>query len=109
MAAIAADPKSYSWRTTSSKAPSAKSTRAHVLQPTQSVVLPAATLEAASHRISLIYKDMVFDDGPDEESFSSLHDTSEDEVEVSVFRGVGAYYLFTIRISLTIRSQNKRR
>jgi hypothetical protein len=86
------------------------STRAHVLQPTQSVVLPAATLEAASRRISLIYKDMVFDDGPDEESFSLLHDTSEDEVEVSVFRGVGVYYFFTTGIYLLmIRLQNRRR
>lgn len=73
------------------------------------MVLPAATLEAASRRISLIYKDMVFDDGPDEESFSSLHETSEDEVEVSVFRGLGVYCLFTIRIYLlTIRLQNRR-
>lgn len=36
---------------------------------------------------------MVFDNGPDEESFSLLHSASEDEVkvEISVLRGVGAY------------------
>ncbi|KAF8971855.1 hypothetical protein BDZ97DRAFT_1150617 [Flammula alnicola] len=86
IAEIENDPKSYSWRTISSRTLSSKST--YILQPTQSLVLPRATLEAASHRISLIYKDMVFDEGPDEESFSSMLDTSENRVEVSVFRGV---------------------
>jgi hypothetical protein len=33
---------------------------------TQSVILPLATLEAASYRISLVYKNVIFDDDVDE-------------------------------------------
>ncbi|KDR85874.1 hypothetical protein GALMADRAFT_234998 [Galerina marginata CBS 339.88] len=90
-AEIHEDPSSYSWRTISSSArtvSSKSSTRA--LQPTQSVVLPRATLEAASVRISLIYKDLIFNDGPDEDSFASEVNDEEDDalpVERSIFGG----------------------
>ena len=86
---IDADPASYAWQTFSSSALSSKSL--YVPQATQSVALPLATLEEASHRISLIYKDIVF--GEDEENLSSLHDGSENEVEASVFRGIGAFWV----------------
>ncbi len=82
---IGADPASYAWQTFSSNALSSKSL--HVPQPTQPVALPLATLEAASHRISLIYKDIVFEE--DEDALSLLHDGSANEVEASVFRGIG--------------------
>ncbi|KAF8079318.1 hypothetical protein FPV67DRAFT_1776331 [Lyophyllum atratum] len=39
------------------------------ISATQLIVFPAATLEAASRRISVIYKNIIFDDGPDEEQF----------------------------------------
>jgi len=40
---------------------------------TQSKVFPLATLEAASHRISLIYKNIIFDDeGDDEEDQTGM-------------------------------------
>ncbi|GLB43724.1 hypothetical protein LshimejAT787_1402360 [Lyophyllum shimeji] len=61
------DPSSYHWQTISSK-----STEKHTLSATQSVVFPAATLEEASRRISLIYKNVIFDDGPDEEEHGGL-------------------------------------
>jgi hypothetical protein len=83
------------------------------LHPTQSVsnLLPLSTLEAASYRISLIYKDIVFGDELDEESLESLHldpeeseqyisvvnsvqnvqNTTNGPVQVSVAQGVGAF------------------
>lgn len=89
---IGADPASYAWRTFSSSALSSKSLYAP--QPTQPVALPLVTLEAASHRISLIYKDIVFEE--DEEALSSLHDGSENEVEASVFRGIGMFLVQSV-------------
>lgn len=85
------------------------------LHPTQSIsnLLPLSTLEAASYRISLIYKDVVFGDELDEESLESLHldpeeseqyisvvnsvqniqNTTNGPVQVSVVQGVGAFLL----------------
>ncbi|KDR85879.1 hypothetical protein GALMADRAFT_51515 [Galerina marginata CBS 339.88] len=60
----------------------------HGAQSPPSVVLPRATLEAASVRISLIYKDLIFNDGPDEDSFASEVNEEEDDalpVERSIF------------------------
>ncbi|KAF9471816.1 hypothetical protein BDN70DRAFT_887711, partial [Pholiota conissans] len=87
LADINADPDSYSWRTMSSS--SSRSSEARPLQRTQSMVLPATTIEAASRRISMLYEGMVFDDGPEEDSVAE-EDTSEGggEEQVSVFRGV---------------------
>lgn len=85
------------------------------LHQTQSVsnLLPLSTLEAASYRISLIYKDVVFGDELDEESLESLHldpeeseqyisggvnsfqniqNTTNGAVQVSVVQGVGAFF-----------------
>ncbi|KAF8079307.1 hypothetical protein FPV67DRAFT_109872 [Lyophyllum atratum] len=62
------DPSSYQWQTipsTSRQIAPAKRT----ISATQSIVFPAATLEAASRRISLIYKNIIFDDGPEEDQF----------------------------------------
>lgn len=95
---IDVDPSSYSWRTISSHTASSKVTSK--VQSTQSLVLPRATLEAASHRISLIYKDVVFEDEDDAmQSFAS--GDSENEVEISVFRGIGMLmpcYIFLLLI-----------
>ncbi|KIM35620.1 hypothetical protein M413DRAFT_449665, partial [Hebeloma cylindrosporum] len=73
------EPSSYSWRTISSTSTGSlksqlTSKNPIQLQPTQSVshFLPRSTLEAASYRISLIYKDVVFGDELDEESLESL-------------------------------------
>jgi hypothetical protein len=61
------------------------------LHPTQSVsnLLPLSTLEAASYRISLIYKDIVFGDELDEDSLESLHlDPEESGQYISVVNSV---------------------
>ncbi|KAG6845577.1 hypothetical protein H0H87_007256 [Tephrocybe sp. NHM501043] len=57
------DPSLYQWQTISSKQafPSKK-----ILSATQSVVLPPATLEAASRRISRIYENIIFDNEAEE-------------------------------------------
>ncbi|PPQ79373.1 hypothetical protein CVT25_002643 [Psilocybe cyanescens] len=96
LAEIKNDPTTYSWRTVSSKSVSSNPTRA--LHPTQSlIVLPLATLEEASRRISLIYKDIVFNEGPEEESFVNPGSEQGEPVpvEVSVFRGVEQTTLFS--------------
>ena len=67
------DTKSYKWHTISSSDSYSKSTPSRLgVEGTQSFIFPLATLEAASHRISLIYKNIIFDDasemeGPSEE------------------------------------------
>ena len=55
------DAKSYKWHTISSSDSHSNSTRL-VVEGSQSFIFPLATLEAASHRISLIYKNIIFDD-----------------------------------------------
>ncbi|PPQ73778.1 hypothetical protein CVT26_011512 [Gymnopilus dilepis] len=108
LADIDKDPSSYSWRTTSSKATkavSAKSSDKSVGQAelAESFILPfpPATLEAASRRISLIYKDAVFNDGPEEDSFlaedqvSVSGDQGEGEGAVSIFRNAEQTTLIT--------------
>ena len=114
------DSRSYSWRTVSSTSTGlmkSQSTSKNPVQlhPTQSIsnLLPLSTLEAASYRISLIYKDVVFGDELDEESLESLHldpeeseqyisvvnsvqniqNTTNGPVQVSVVQGVGAFLL----------------
>lgn len=114
------DPSSYSWRTissTSTGSMKSQSTSKNPIQlhPTQSTsnLLPLSTLEAASYRISLIYKDIVFGDELDEESLESLHldpeesvqyisggvnsfqniqNTTNGPIQVSVVQGVGAFF-----------------
>ena len=59
------DPNSYKWHTISSSDSYSKSTRLGVdgtQAQSQAFIFPLATLEAASHRISLIYKNIIFDD-----------------------------------------------
>ncbi|RDB24331.1 hypothetical protein Hypma_008495 [Hypsizygus marmoreus] len=58
------DPSLYHWQTISSQAQSFPVRRA--ISATQPIVFPPATLEAASRRISLLYRNIIFDDGPDE-------------------------------------------
>jgi hypothetical protein len=115
------DPSSYSWRTISSTSTGSmkfQSTSKNPIQlhPTQPVsnLLPLSTLEAASYRISLIYKDIVFGDELDEESLESLHleleeseqyisggvnsfqniqpNTTNGPVQASVVQGVGTFF-----------------
>lgn len=62
------DPSLFHWQTISSE--QAK----RPVNPTQSIIFPPATLEAASRRISLIYKNIIFDDAADEEQ-SEADDT----------------------------------
>ncbi|KAG5635340.1 hypothetical protein H0H81_011662 [Sphagnurus paluster] len=75
---ISNDPNSYKWQTFSSRqvtATSRLSTEQSIIATsqgpklgrTQSVVLPVATLEAASRRISLVYKNVLFDDGSEDD------------------------------------------
>jgi hypothetical protein len=48
------------------------------VEGTQSLIFPLATLEAASHRISLIYKNIIFDDASEMECLS---EQAQDELE----------------------------
>jgi len=81
---IQKDPSTYNWSTISSTIPLTRAqsplehdgsllaigsddSRRHQLKPTQSFFFPPGTLEAASHRISLIYKNVLFQDDDDEE------------------------------------------
>ena len=66
------DTNSYKWHTISSSDSYSKSTPSRLGVELESFIFPLATLEAASHRISLIYKNIIFDDasemeGPSEE------------------------------------------
>jgi hypothetical protein len=63
------DTNSYRWHTISSSDSYSRSTRLGV-EGTQSFIFPLATLEAASHRISLIYKNIIFDDVSEMEGLS---------------------------------------
>ena len=72
------DANSYQWHTVSSSDSYSKSARLGV-EGTQSVIFPLATLEAASHRISLIYKNIIFDDASEMEE--GLSEQAQDEVE----------------------------
>ncbi|KAG6840086.1 hypothetical protein C0991_009063 [Blastosporella zonata] len=70
------DPSSYQWQTISSnQAFPPKRTIA-----TQSIILPPATLEAASRRISRIYENIIFDDELEERQIYPLDSpTGEDQ------------------------------
>ncbi|KAF8893713.1 hypothetical protein CPB84DRAFT_1837309 [Gymnopilus junonius] len=99
---IDGDPSSYSWRTISSTTGRTLSAKSSERVPAQveraeSLVLPflPATLEAASHRISLIYKDVIFNDGPEEDSFLSPEEEGKDEQVVSIFRDAEQTTLIT--------------
>ncbi|PPQ66050.1 hypothetical protein CVT24_000232 [Panaeolus cyanescens] len=85
-AELANEAASYRWTTTSSgDKPSIPRTR--TLPLTQSVVLPTATLEAASARISLIYKDLLFNDDSDDDGLGladKADKSEEQEIENSV-------------------------
>ena len=57
------DTNSYKWHTISSRDSYSKSTRSGIDgTQSQAFIFPLATLDAASHRISLIYKNIIFDD-----------------------------------------------
>ncbi|KAF9055753.1 hypothetical protein BJ165DRAFT_1521730 [Panaeolus papilionaceus] len=81
---------SYRWITTSSR-DAITIPRTRTLPLSQPIYLPTATLEAASARISLIYKDIVFKDDSVEGDLDLSEDVSEEQqVEASVlapFRG----------------------
>ncbi|KAF8167247.1 hypothetical protein B0H34DRAFT_7954 [Crassisporium funariophilum] len=94
IADIQNDPSSYQWRTVSSKTTDSNFASIRLNQGTQSVIFPAATLEAASHRISLVYKNIIFNDGPDEESFAEQYPAREQPDE-SVVRGADQTSLIT--------------
>jgi hypothetical protein len=61
------DTKSYKWHTISSSDSYSKASTRLGVEGTQSFIFPLATLEAASHRISLIYKNIIFDDASEME------------------------------------------
>ena len=63
------DASSYKWNTISSSDSNSKSTRL-ATEGTPSLIFPLATLEAASHRISLIYKNIIFDDASELEDLT---------------------------------------
>ena len=80
------DAKSYKWHTiSSSDSHSNSSTRLRV-EGSQSFIFPLATLEAASHRISLIYKNIIFDDVSEMEGLSK---EEQPEVEEPAREGLG--------------------
>ena len=64
----------YHWQTvsSSSRIPSKSSSTRFI--ETQPLILPPATLEAASRRISLIYQNVIFDESRDEEGDSLLEE-----------------------------------
>lgn len=64
------DPSSYHWQTVSSKSSTAAS---------QLPLLPPATLEAASRRISLIYQNIIFGDAEDEQEYHEEEVLENDE------------------------------
>jgi len=74
------DANSYQWHTISSSDSCSKSARLGV-EGTQSLIFPLATLEAASHRISLIYKNIIFDDASEMEDLSEQAHNEQDELE----------------------------
>jgi hypothetical protein len=55
---------------------------------TQSVVFPLATLEAASRRISLIYKNIIFDESADDEEYDDVGKEGKDQTGMT--RGMSA-------------------
>ena len=76
---ISNDTNSYKWHTISSSDSYSKSTRLGVdSTQSQAFIFPLTTLEAASHRISLIYKNIIFDDVAETEGLP------EDQPEVEV-------------------------
>jgi len=112
---------SYSWRTISSTSNGSMKSQSTSKTPiqlhsTQSVsnLLPLSTLEEASYRISLIYKDIVFGDELDEDSLESLclnpeeseqyfngevnsvqiipENTTNVSLQVSFIQGIGAIF-----------------
>ncbi|KAF9461913.1 hypothetical protein BDZ94DRAFT_768125 [Collybia nuda] len=60
------DPASYQWQTISPN----ESKPRKAISATQSAIFPPATLEAASHRISLMYQNIIFDDTLDEQEYT---------------------------------------
>ena len=89
------DANSYKWHTISSSDSYSKSTRLGV-EFTQSFIFPLATLEAASQKISLIYKNIIFDD------VSELEGLSEEQLEVvePTREGLGMVLSLATRLSL---------
>ena len=80
---IFSDANSYKWHTISSSNSYSKSTRLGVeAEGSQSFIFPLATLEAASHRISLIYKNIIFDDA------SEIEGLSDEQPEVEKLAGM---------------------
>ena len=91
------DTNSYKWHTLSSNDSYSKSTRLGVdSSQSQASIFPLATLEAASHRISLIYKNIIFDDVAETEGLSE----EKPEVEEPA-RGGQVWLCLATRLSLT--------
>ena len=88
---ISNDTNSYKWHTISSSDSHSKSTRLGG-DGTQSH-FPLATLEAASHRISLIYKNIIFDNEADSE-MPGLSEEQHEVEEVQVWVML-AYLIFS--------------
>ena len=87
------DTNSFKWHTISSNDSYSKSTRLGY-EGTQSFIFPLATLEAASHRISLIYKNIIFDDASEMEGLSE----ERPEVEEPSREGPGMVMLGLTKI-----------
>jgi hypothetical protein len=64
----------YHWQTVSSSSRIPSKSSSTRLIETQSLILPPATLEAASRRISLIYQNIIFDESKDEEGDSLVEE-----------------------------------
>ena len=79
---ITNDANSYKWHTISSSDSYPRSTRLGV-EGTPSFIFPLATLEAASHRISLIYKNIIFDDALE------IEDVQDEQPELEKPAGEG--------------------
>jgi hypothetical protein len=62
---------------------------------TQSVIIPIATLEAASRRISLLYRNIIFDENAEEGEYEGVGDDDEDQT--SAVRGM--YRIVVIPVS----------
>ncbi|KAH6911075.1 hypothetical protein BKA70DRAFT_1370826 [Coprinopsis sp. MPI-PUGE-AT-0042] len=75
--AVDSDPGSYRWQTYSSP-------RSLELTRTESFILPPATLEAASRRISLIYENALFDSSVELEDTSLEHSLEDGDISEAI-------------------------
>ncbi|TFK42251.1 hypothetical protein BDQ12DRAFT_696667 [Crucibulum laeve] len=79
-AELAADPRPYGWQTVSSSSRTAAPAipQSGAVPHTQSMILPQATLEAASARISRIYQNIIFDDSINDEAPTEDEESESD-------------------------------